>query len=148
MRNSLRRSAVVGSIVGAVVGILAPAAYADTWYSAWKDFTSNGVNYQNRAGAIRSDDLDPTEFVGSTVRRVTGDAPINRMGARARAYFQSDALCAAGTWVYNDVATHAWTVWYVHPCRAFIYSRGQTRTWIPSGYDTLQTYKTVVFNSY
>ena len=45
-------SVVVGVLVGALLGLVAPPAFASTHYSLWKDFNSGSIPYHNRSAII------------------------------------------------------------------------------------------------
>ena len=130
----------MGALVGAVLGVLVPAAWAGWSYSSWQDLTSNGVAYQNRASIT----TDSSQLAGTSIRRTNGgDAGINKMGARARVFFQSGVLCADTNMSYNTSAASGWSQYLAHTCGGTIFSKGATNTWNGSGYDWNATYQTV-----
>ncbi len=127
-------SAVVGVLVGALLGVVAPPAFASAHYSLWKSFNSGSIPYHNRSAIITP---ESPHLGGTTVGRTDGQVPAARkMGARARVFFTSSgALCADSDMQYLNVATAEWTQWVTYSCPgSYVYSKGATNTWTGIAY--------------
>lgn len=57
LAKSFRRTCLVGAVAGALLGSLAPAALADSWWGAWKELGYyDGIDYESRSAVTYFDD--------------------------------------------------------------------------------------------
>lgn len=130
-----KKSIVVGTLCGAVLGLGATAAHAEVW-SSTKTFESGGVTWKNESFG----QMVNGHYAGSRVWRQSGSQfPTGWAGVRARVYFSSGVLCDATVWSYNPEPRTSFNKSFEPNCEGYVFSQGQTRAWDGDSYVTSST---------
>ncbi|UUW89227.1 hypothetical protein ABFU82_10865 [Nocardioides sp. WV_118_6] len=129
---------LLGVVLGSVLG--SSAAFAAVDWSRTTAFTSNGVSYENSSGISNSSSWDIQTLL---VRTSHADAPVGRIGARARAYWSNGTLCERTATRYNTTATsyHSVVIRSTQ-CGGLVHSKGFSETWNGNGYQRVASKRT------
>jgi hypothetical protein len=142
------RVCFVSSVIGTVLGVWVPAAYADSAWGSWGIYSMLGIGFKARSAV--------TVFVdgsGATARTEVGTqtgqlVPTQYMGCQARPYNGSNALKASSDWGYNGApANDIYMVSPKDPNHGYYYGKGMTAAWNGSDYTYYETFPSPVLHN-
>lgn len=123
------------------LGIGAPAAHADSLWSAWGGFTVIGHDYLNRAAVTVFDDGSGARGRTRVDTQSGGNVSIDTWRIQARLYNGSNVEMAHSNWEKNPTVTN--TFYALTPIKTnhgYYYGQGTTGAWNGSDYTYYYTF--------
>lgn len=135
MTTLVWKASAAGAVVGFLVALvpLAPV-FGEQATTSWKDFSTGGINWQNRS-EVEND--YPNTFTARVRKANLGLMGANKVGAKARIYYSTNVLCHATSMNYNPSQTSLWGASSAYNCgMSMVYSKGVTDTWNGTSFST------------
>ncbi len=135
------RAALLVAVAGFVFGVVVPVAHAGLAKGAWTYYTAGNIGYRNQASVLTNSD-GASAWTYVETYNPERNVAAGYMGVLERLYKHTGVLVFTSSWDYNDSIcagmnnrTSFTTV------RDSYYSRGSTRGWNGSGYNTYYTFR-------